>query len=405
MRDSKGFSSLTPLKEAREILTGLVSSAPVETISLREGLGRVTAGEITAPRAVPHFRRAAMDGFALSARSTFGASRSAPRRLQVREDEERCGGEVAFPVSTGAEVPDGADAVVKIEDCRREGDRLFVLKPLPPGKNVAPVGEDVEKGTLVLKKGVRISPEDLALLRSLGVEQISVRHKPRVALIPTGEELIPPGKLPQPGQAVESNGIMIGSYVENWGGESTSRRCLTDAPDRLKGALRWGLRSDIVVFIGGSSVGERDRVVQVIDEQGELAVHGVGLRPGKPVGIGTVEGKPVLCLPGYPVAALADAILLLKPALDVALGIEIEGESSLSFGRREVELGSKVDSELGLVSFVRARVEEGLAFPIRSAGAGVLSSVTRSDGYLLIDRDSEGKEAGESVFLYQFGQP
>jgi molybdopterin molybdotransferase len=333
-----------------------------------------------------------MDGFAVKASDTFGSSESSPNRINVGD---AVAPSVAVPVHTGGHVPDEADAVLKIEDTRRTGDDLEIYAPLAPGDNISPVGEDVNEGDLLVEKGSRIGPSHLGLLRSLGVESLELAELPKVAVIPTGEELVSPGEEPGPGETVQSNGLMISSCVRRWGGSPEEREVLSDRPEDLRSALYGSLeKSDAVVFIGGSSVGRRDRIIEVLEGEGEVLVHGIAIQPGKPAALALVEDTPVLVLPGYPVAALAVAYFLLKPLIEYLLGVEEEERTA------SVELKKKISSRLGRLSLVRVKVEAGGAYPIRVAGSGVLSSVTRSDGFVLVPEDSEGIAAGKVVDLH-----
>ncbi|MEF8837347.1 MAG: gephyrin-like molybdotransferase Glp [Candidatus Bipolaricaulota bacterium] len=389
----KGFKSLTRVEEAKKKFFSLLEHlGRIETAPLSESDGRIAGEDVYAPRPAPHYRRAAMDGFAVKASDTFGASESSPNRMKVG-DAVSPG--VAAPVHTGGSVPDEADAVLKIEDTRKTGDDLEVYAPLAPGDNVSPVGEDVNEGDLLIEKGSRIGPSHLGLLRSLGIESLKLSPKPTVAVIPTGEELVSPGEEPGPGEAVQSNGIMIAGCVRRWGGEPEEREVLSDRPEDLRSALNSSLEeSDAVVFIGGSSVGRRDRIIEVLEDEGEVLVHGVAVQPGKPAALALIGDTPVLVLPGYPVAALAVAYFFLKSLIQYLIGDEGEDKTAT------VKLKKKISSKLGSLSLVRVKVEDGEAYPIRVAGSGVLSSVTRSDGFVLVPEDSEGVAAGKSVELH-----
>ncbi len=389
----KGFRSLTRLEEAKtEFFSAIEPLDRAETVSLPESDGRVAAEDLLAPRSAPHYRRAAMDGFSVKASDTFGASESSPNRLKIGESVETG---VASPVHTGGNVPEEADGVLKIENTRREGESLDVYASIAPGDNVSPIGEDVEKGDILLEEGTIVQPSHLGLLRSLGVESMDLMVKPKITVVPTGEELVPAGEEPAPGETVQSNGIMIASCVRRWGGKAEEKEVLSDQPDDLRFVLGFGLdNSDAVVFTGGSSVGRRDRIVEVLEEEGEVIVHGVAVQPGKPVVLALVEGTPVIGLPGYPVAALADAYFFLKPLINHLIGVQPEERTGT------VRLEKKISSKLGRLSLVRVRVEQGEAYPIRVAGSGVLSSVTRSDGFVLVPEDSEGIAAGKTVELH-----
>ncbi len=390
----EGFKDLERPSEALSLFLGKCNPIDrIRSVSLAEADRRVAAEEVRAPRPSPPFRRAAMDGYAVKASDTFGGSTNSPIRISLVEDFQPSGGKAA-PIHTGGALPEGADAVLMFEDAEEVGDEIDVFSPVAPGENVSPIGEDVEEGETLVTKGNRLTPAQLGLLRSLGVEEVPVVDRPEVAVIPTGEELVEPGTTPKKGETVQSNGITLEKYVERWGGNPHVKAVLSDEPERLNDGLNWGLEYDAVVFTGGSSVGRRDRLVEVLREQGEVLVHGVSIQPGKPVALAIVQGTPVVALPGYPVATLVDAYFFLRPLIAELLGSEAPEVK----GR--VELGRKIPSKLGRLSVVRVAVEGGKAYPIRVSGSGVLSSVTRSDGFVLIPEDSEGIAEGGEVDLY-----
>ncbi|MFW6005956.1 MAG: gephyrin-like molybdotransferase Glp [Candidatus Bipolaricaulota bacterium] len=390
----KGFKSLVTLEEARDkFFSSFDTVKRTTTIPLTKAGGRITAEEILALRPAPHYRRAAMDGFAVVASDTFGASQSSPNRIRVGEKVEPG---VATPVHTGGLVPEEADGVLKIEETKKGANKkLDVYSSVAPGDNVSPVGEDVKKGDTLLEKGNEINPAHLGLLRSLGVEEVPVAEKPVITIIPTGEELVSPGEEPGPGQTIQSNGIMIAEYARSWGGSPVEDEVLSDQPDDLKKALSQKVEgSDAIVFTGGSSVGRRDRLVEVLEEEGEVLVHGVAIQPGKPLGLAVVEEVPVIALPGYPVATLAGAYFFLKPLIAHMTGWKAREKTTT------VQVAKKIHSTLGRLSLVRVTVTEGKAYPIRVSGSGVLSSVTRSDGFVLIPKDSEGLATGKETELH-----
>lgn len=389
-----GFKSLARPSEARKLL--LERCDPLERhhkVTLDEADGRVAAEDVTASQPSPAFRRAAMDGYAVNASDTFGGSTNSPIRLSLVDDFEP-GGRKASPIHTGAALPEGADAVLMFEDAEEVGRYVDVFSPVAPGENVSPIGEDVEEGETLIHRGERLTPSQLGLLRSLVIEEVPVVDRPRIGIVPTGEELVEPGRQPQRGETVQSNGIMIEKYVERWGGNPQVRPVLSDRPERIESGLDWGMKFDAVSFTGGSSVGRRDRLVEVLRRRGEVLVHGVAIQPGKPVALAIVEGVPVIALPGYPVATLVDAYFFLRPLIDRLLGSD---EYEL---RGRVTLGRKIASSLGRLSVVRVAVKEGKAYPLRVSGSGVLSSVTRSDGFVLVPEDSEGIAEGVEVDLY-----
>ena len=418
-RTESGFKIRTPVDEARRLLREVVlgdgddiDGEPVtgtERIDLERADGRVLAAPVTSARNVPHYRRAAMDGFAVRAADTFGASARSPEVLRVADGagvEATVGPDTAARVHTGSALPEGADAVVMIEHVRERGSvgELEVEDAVAEGENVAPVGEDVEEGQRLYEAGHRLRPSDLGLLRSAGYESVSVAKRPTVGAIPTGEELVEGD--PGPGEVVETNGLTVSRLVERWGARATYRDVVTDDPESLRVAIQRDLTRDVVVTSGGSSVGERDLLPEVIDDLGEVVVHGVGLKPGHPVCLGVVEGTPVIALPGYPVACLVNAVQFLRPVV-----AWLQGTAPEPHPTARARLERKIASEPGTRTFARVRLEERAdadleegepryaAIPTRASGSGVLSSVALADGWVVVDDDREGIPEGETVVV------
>jgi len=390
--DRPGFKQFTRTAAARERLLGAV--APVtrtERAGVRAADGRVVATAIDAEPAVPHYERAAMDGYAVRAADTFGASERAPASLRITDS---VGPGTATRVHTGSELPDGADAVVMVESTDRTGEDLSVFEAVPEGGHVAPVGEDVEAGQRLFEAGHRLRPSDLGLLKAVGLERVEVYERPRVSVIPTGEELVQSD--PDPGEIIETNGQTVTQYVERWGGVASYRDIVTDEADALRAAIQRDLDHDVVVTTGGSSVGERDLVPEVVDDMGEVFVHGVALKPGHPVALGAVADTPVLLLPGYPVACIVNAVQFLRPALIEAGHLPREPHRTT-----EARLARKLPSEPGVRTFARVALSgddgERTATPTRTKGAGVLSSVALADGWVVVPEEREGYAEGETV--------
>ncbi|WP_394739276.1 molybdopterin molybdotransferase MoeA [Natronococcus roseus] len=406
-RKEAGFKERTPVDEARRILTEAAVESDVddpptgtETVSLERADGRVLAAPITAARNVPHYQRAAMDGYAVRAGDTFGASDRSPEVLRIGDRDGSVGPETAVRVHTGSALPDGADAVVMIEHVEELADvgELEVGDAVAEGENVAPIGEDVAEGEGLYEAGHRLRPSDLGLLRSVGYGRLEVAQRPTVGVIPTGEELVETD--PGPGEVIETNGLTVSRMVERWGADATYRDVVTDDAESLRVAIQRDLTKDVVVTTGGSSVGERDLLPEVIDEIGEVLVHGVGLKPGHPVCLGIVEETPVLALPGYPVACIVNAVQFLRPTLR-----RLEGTTPDPHPTTPAVLERKIPSEPGTRTFARVQLEEregedGPAFaatPTRASGSGVLSSVALADGWVVVDDGLEGIAEGETV--------
>jgi len=387
-----GFKDRTRVDEARAALrTAVTGTDRTERVPLTAADGRVVAERVTADRPVPHYRRAAMDGFAVRAADTFGASDRSPALLRPGD---AVGPERAARVHTGSELPEDADAVVVVERVERVGDDLEVFDAVAEGENVAPVGEDVSEGETLYEPGHRLRPSDLGMLKSVGVDEVAVYDRPTVGVVPTGEELVQ--RDPAPGEVVETNGLTVSRYVERWGGRATYRDVVTDDREALRAAVQRDLTKDVVVTTGGSSVGERDLIPEVVDDLGEVLVHGVALKPGHPVALGVVADTPVLMLPGYPVACIVNAVQFLRPALKWAGNLPLDDLPTV-----EATLDRKIPSEPGTRTFARVRLtdEDGerVAVPTRASGSGVLSSVALADGWVEIPDDREGVAAGETV--------
>lgn len=389
------FESHTPFIEAKEaILTQITRHARTETVHVSEAQGRVTSQSVSAARSVPHYARAAMDGFAVRAEDTFKAGSQSPVTLQETTTDVAQG--EAKRVHTGSELPSGATAVIMIEHVNTHDGTIEVFDAVPTGENVAPVGEDVAKDARVFDRGHQISPVDLGMLKSVGVDSLEVFEPPKIAVIPTGEELVETN--PGPGEVVETNGLTVSRLVEQWGGDAAYGDIVTDDESALTNAIRQALTADVIVTTGGSSVGERDLIPDLVSELGEVVVHGVGIKPGHPFGFGIIDETPILMLPGYPVSCVITAVQFLRPVIKT-----IGGMPESAFPRVEAKLANKLRSEPGIRSFVRVSLDEQDGTTVASremaSGAGVLSSVTNADGWVVISESLEGIDEGETVMV------
>ncbi|WP_248895919.1 molybdopterin molybdotransferase MoeA [Haloplanus halobius] len=390
-----GFKDRTRVDEALETILHAVSGHDrTERIALGRVDGRTLAETVTAPTPVPGYDRAAMDGYAVRAEDTFGATGRSPTVLREADGEVAPG--EAVRVHTGSDLPDGADAVVMVEETEIVGDEIEVFDAVAEGENVGEVGEDVAEGEELYQPGHRIRPSDLGLLKSVGIDQVEVYDPPTVGVIPTGEELVQ--RDPAPGEVIETNGLTVSRLANRWGAIPTYRNVVDDDPHAIRAAIQRDLAKDVVVTTGGSSVGERDYTPEVVDDIGEVLVHGVALKPGHPVALGVVEDTPVIMLPGYPVACIINAVQFLRPILKTVGNMPVPDHPTV-----EARLTRKISSEPGTRTFARVRLTEDgeddtpAAEPTRASGAGVLSSVALADGWVVVPEEREGYDAGDHV--------
>jgi len=386
------FRELETVENAKKTL--LQEIKPIqssEEIPLENGVERVLARSIQANLDLPHYHRAAMDGYALRAQDTLGATPDSPVFLELSDTirEGSC-----VQVHTGSPIPEGADAVVMLEDTQLSEGIVEVRAQLHPLKNIGTKGEDVKKGETVLEKGHLLRPCDIALLASLEIEEIEVFKKPRVTIIPTGNELIPRGQkgsLP-PGKIRETNGLMAALYTKKWGGEPHLKEIIKDNPTLLEQAIQENLdNSDLLLICGGTSVGKRDYAAKVVGSLASCFIHGIQMSPGKPTALAIIRDTPVICLPGYPVACLTALLNFAKPVL-----LKL---AHLPETKREIKatLAEKAASHPGYETYLRVKIKNGKAYPLMTRGAGILSSVTQATGYITIPPDIEGYKAGTEV--------
>jgi putative molybdopterin biosynthesis protein len=368
---------------------GALALAEAETLALDQAQGRVTASPVWAARSSPHYDAAAMDGVAVRARETIGATETAPLRLKV--------GEQAVWVDTGDPMPPGFDAVIMIEVIHQvDASTIEIQTPVAPYQHVRPLGEDIVATELVLAGSHRLRPQDLAACAAAGLTAVAVRQPPHVAVIPTGTELVPIGTEPRPGDIVEFNSLMLGAMIAEWGGRATRWPSIPDDYDRLKQTILAAVvASDIVVINAGSSAGSEDYTARAVADLGQLVVHGVAVRPGHPVVLGVVCQKSVVGIPGYPVSAALTCELFVKPLIEHKLGLPPSVRHKIT-----AHISRKVLSPTGEDEYLRVRLgrvgTKMVATPIQR-GAGVIMSLVRADGLVIIPRFSEGLDAGQEV--------
>jgi molybdopterin molybdotransferase len=408
---TKGFHRRTPVDRALELLLERIKPLDSEASPLGDSDGRVLSGDITAPMDSPPFDRSAMDGYAVRGEDTFGASQTNPIYFKVKGEVQmgtpsgmKVGEFEAVKIMTGGPMPEGANAVVMFEHTNEMGDEIEVLKAVTPGKNLGLKGEDVKKGVMLLKKGRRLRPQDIAVLASMGIGEVEVYRRPKVTVISTGDELLELGEDPLPGKVYNSNTYSITSLVRLYGGVPEPLPVVRDDYQTMKSAIQGALEgdADMAVITGATSVGKKDVVPKIVGDLGEVLVHGVAMRPGEPTGFGFVSGKPVFMLPGYPVAAMVGFTTFAGPAVQALQGMEPESP----YCKTKVPLGRKIASDLGRRDFTRVKVvdRDGVlcAEPIRTSGSGIISSMVRADGFVIVPENTEGLEEGTEVEVHLY---
>jgi molybdopterin molybdotransferase len=405
MAKLRGFIKVTNVDEALEKLVSYakVSVLEPETVTLNEALGRVLAIDIIAPHDLPNFDRSAVDGYAVFASDTFGASEFNPKKIRLITSGKIKSG-TAMRVWTGSAMPAGADAVVMLEFVRPQEDLIEVLKPVVPGQNVSPKGEDIRQGEVALKKGQRLRPQDLGLIAALGFVQVEVVRKPKVAILSTGDELVEPGYTPKIGQVIDSNRLILQAMIRELGGDPQDLGIVKDELNKIAERIATGLATaDMVITTGGTSVGKLDLIPDAINKLGNpgMLVHGVAMRPGRPTGLAVVDGKPILTCPGNPVAAMFSFEMFARPLILKMLGIAAEPRPTVN-----AKLTRRIASTLGTKVFLRVWVYEKngelFAEPIRTTGSGILTTMTKANGYVVIPETREFLEADETVTVHLF---
>lgn len=396
------FLKVVPLEEALNIINSLPLEPKIEDVTLEEALGRVLAEDVRSPIDVPPFDRAKVDGYAVRSQDTWNASESNPAVLKVigeihageEPQIELNKGEAAY-ISTGAVLPKGADAVIEFEIVERKGDEIVISKPMYPQAGVMKAGTDIPKGKLLLKKGTKLGFKETALLSAVGISKVKVFAKPKVAVISTGNEVILPEEELKRGKIYDINGRAVSDAVRELGGEAYFLGIARDNEESLKEKILEGLRYDIIILSGGASGGTRDLTASIIEELGEIKVHGIAIQPGKPTIIGVIKGKPIFGLPGYPTSCLTNFTLLVAPLIRKLLGGEFKAD------RTKKRLAHKVFSVKGRRQFLPVKLEEEIAKPILK-GSGAVTSFIEADGFAEVPENVEILEEGEEVDVILF---
>ncbi|MCX8200865.1 MAG: molybdopterin molybdotransferase MoeA [Candidatus Caldarchaeum sp.] len=410
-RKMTGFPTLVTVDEALSTLFDKtkIHEPIVENVPLEESLGRICAEDVLSPVNVPSFDRSAVDGYAVKAVDTFGASPTNPVTLSIagsshagmKKDEiPEIGSGQAVEIYTGAAIPVGADAVVMAEYVRKHGDGFVeVIRQVHPFQNVSRVGEDYRVGDVVVEKGVRIRSWHIGALASLNITRVPVYRKLRVGVLSTGGELVEPGEKVEEGQVVNSSKPMLKALVIENGCDAVDLGTVEDELDVVASRIAEGLKKcDMLIVTGGTSIGERDVVPEAVNRVGEPGVvfHGVRIRPAKPTGAGVVDGKPVFMLSGYPVSAMIGFTLFVKPLIEKAYN-----QRPAIPHKIRARLTRRVPNQSLTRSFVRVKIEKTatgfVVEPLMLTGSGLLSTLTKANGILVVPENVEGYDEGEEV--------
>jgi molybdopterin molybdotransferase len=398
------FGETISLDEARAIIDrSLRPIERIERVSLETARGRVLAEEIVASADVPPFSRAAMDGYAVRAADTAGATPARPATLTCIEKvftgqmpSQTVAAGQCTEIATGAPMPPGADAVVMVEqtDADRQAVRIFAAAET--GQNIGRQGADIKRGQTLMRAGELLNASRVGAVAALGRAHVEVYARPRVAILSTGNEIVDPGRPLQPGQIYDINRFTVAAVVAEHGGTPVSHRTAADTIPDLERALDDCLEDDVLVFSGGTSVGERDLILDALGNRGEVLFHGISVKPGKPTAFGLVNHKPFFGMPGYPSSCLLNTHILLVPALRF-----ISRLPALERRTTSLPLATRVLSAKDRHQFYTVRVADGVAIPAYKA-SGDITSMSQADGYFEISAETDFVEQGAIVEVTLF---
>jgi molybdopterin molybdotransferase len=393
------FLKTVSVEEAVRTARSLAAPFSDEFVPLNDSEGRVLASDIAAGMDIPGFSRSTVDGYALRASDTIGASESVPALLRIAGDVAMgetsaiivAPGTCAY-IPTGGAVPEGTDAVVMIEFTERIGDEVLVRRPVAAGDNIMVKGEDFPAGEVILPQGRFLSPREVGVLAAAGQAEIPVFRRPVVGVISTGNELVPVTEVPGAGRVRDSNSFLVGAFLRASGCTPLYFGIARDERDVLKGIFQDALsRCDAVILSGGSSKDFRDLTADLIREEGEILVHGISISPGKPTIVGKAAGKPVIGLPGHPASAYVVLLVIVRPLLAVMTGRMNEKTPSVT-----MVLAENIPSAKGREDYIRVRFSGGKAVP-EFGKSGLMNTLIRSSGLVRIPAGKEGLEEGEAV--------
>ena len=394
-----------------------LSPLPAETVALGMSLGRVLANDVIAPIDAPPFDRSAVDGFAVRAADTVGATDGAPRRLHLNAEVIACGhapqrevtAGTATTIATGGAIPRGADAVVMIELTdlieTPEGPAIAVRRALAPGQFVSYAGSDIARGQTLLRRGQHIGSREIGMLAACGLASVDAVRRPKVAVLSTGDELVPPGGELRPAAVYDSNGAIVAAAVAEAGGEAVMFGAFPDDESTLELAVRAALDAgDMVVLSGGTSKGAGDLSHTILSKLGEpgIVVHGVALKPGKPLCLAVADGKPIAVLPGFPTSAIFTFHAFVAPVIRARAGLSPEAAETIT-----ADVPVRIPSEIGRQEFVLVSLVEGehgpIAFP-SGKGSGSVTAFSQADGFVAIDALASALDAGAAASVTLIGK-
>jgi molybdopterin molybdotransferase len=399
------FTSTISLDEARRRLDASVRPITrTEQVPLAEAPGRVAACDVAASVEVPPFARSAMDGYAVVAADTHGATRQTPARLRIVDriytgqvSRQAIGPGTCAEIATGAPLPEGADAVGMVEETAPAPDaRVDILAAASPGQNIGRRGADIRPGDLVVRGGEALNPSRVGALAAIGCAKLEVYARPRVAVLSTGNEVIDPGMPLAPGQIYDVNRFTLAAVIAANGGLAEPRPPVHDTLEALTAALDACAGADVIIFSGGSSVGERDLIVDLIAARGELILHGIAVKPGKPTAFALVGGTPFFGMPGNPTSCLSNAYILFAPFLRATARLPLHRPQTV-----QAPLGKRIVSPAGRHQFYTVRLRDGGAYPAFK-GSGEITSLSQADGYIEIPADKSTVEEGIVVEVTLF---
>jgi molybdopterin molybdotransferase len=398
------FTRTITIDAARAIIDDAVQPIARSTrVSLSAALGRVLADDIVSTADVPPFSRASMDGYAVRAEDTTGATREDARRLryvgQVFTGDAATqvinAGE-CLEIATGAPMPPGADAVIMVEETLRVDTSVQMFSPVVPGQNVGRQGADIRRGQTVMRDGEALSPSRIGAAAALGLVEVTVYDRPRVTILSTGNEIVEPGRALAAGQIYDINRFSLTALVTDNGGVAVARRVARDTIEDLERAVDESSHDDLLLFSGGSSVGERDLILDVLQKRGEVLFHGLAVKPGKPTAFGRIGGTPFFGLPGYPTSCLSNAYILAAPALRriARLAPRRDRTVRLALGKRVVSIAARHQ-------FFTVRIIDDVVMPAFKS-SGDITSMSEADGYIEIPMGVDVVEEGSLVEVTLF---